>query len=395
MMEVRRLTHRPEVDLLLCCARTKLSPENMEQIKRLLRSEMDWTYLVRMAGIHGLIPLLYLHLKNDFLDLVPAPIADRLHVQFLANAGRNVFLTEELLKLLHLFETSGIPAVPYKGPVLAVSLYGDLALRTFSDLDIIVRQQDIQRAKALLLSQGYRLDLSLTREQEAAFLDSDLEGWFFRQEGKVLVEVQWGERKDFPLTPDFDPFWKRLGKYSFQDRMVWAFSPEDLLLLLSLHGAEHCWERVNWVCDLAEFMRVHAGIDWGGLIDRAGGMGCRRVLLLGLFLAYHLLATPLPGEILKASQADSSVQSLAVQVHRRLFHDENGPVGILERSLFNLKVTERFPDRIRYCLRSAFHPSVVDWEAFPLPRSLFFLYYLIHPLRLAGKYAWQYLKRLS
>ena len=393
-MEVSRLAHRPEVALLLCCARTNLSSENVEQMRGLLHSEMDWTYLLRMAGGHGLIPLLYFNLKNNFPDLVPAPITDRLHVQFLANAGRNVFLAEELLKILALFETNAIPAIPHKGPVLAVSLYGDLTLRTFGDLDIIVRKQDVHRAKALLFAQGYRLDLSLTWDQEIAFLNSDLEGWFVRQDGKVMVEVQWGERKDFPLTPDFEPFWKRLGKYSFQGTMVLTFSPEDLLLLLCLHGAEHCWERLNWVCDLAEFVRVHEGIDWSGLIDRAEVLGCRRVLLLGLFLAHDLLATPLPGEILKTIQDDSSIQALAVQVYERLYHYENGPAATLQRSLFNLKVTERLQDRIRYCLRLAFHPGVVDWQALPLPRSLFFLYNVIHPLRVAGKYARQYLKHL-
>ena len=176
--------------------------------------------------------------------------------------------------------------------------------------------------------------------------------------------------------------------------MVLTFSPEDLLLLLCLHGAEHCWDRLNWICDLIELVRVHKGIDWGGLIDRAEVLGCRRVLLVGLFLAHDFLATPLPAEIIKTIRGDSSVRSLAVRVHERLFHYENGPAATLQCSLFNLKVTERLQDRIRYCLRLAFHPGVVDWQALPLPRSLFFLYNVIHPLRVAGKYARQYLKHL-
>ena len=173
-----------------------------------------------------------------------------------------------------------------------------------------------------------------------------------------------------------------------------TFSPEDLLLLLCLHGAEHGWDRLNWVCDLTEFVRVHEGIAWGGLIDRVEALGCRRVLFLGLFLAHDLLGAPLPAEIEKTIRADSSVRSLAVRVHDRLFRQEDVPTATLQSSLFNLRVTERLQDRIRYCLHAAFHPSVVDWQALPLPRSLFFLYYGIHPLRVAGKYGWQYLKHL-
>lgn len=209
------MAQQPEADLLLCCARTHLSSEKKEEIGALLHSEIDWPYLIRIADAHGLMPLLYFNLKKAFPDSVPRSVLDQLHARFLANAGRNLFLTQELFKILDLCEMNAIPAIPFKGPALAISLYGDLALRTFSDLDILVRKQDIQRAKTLLLSQGYRLDLSLTKQQEIVFLHSDLEGGFVRQDGRVRVEVHWGEPKDFPLTLDLEPFWKRLRKFFF------------------------------------------------------------------------------------------------------------------------------------------------------------------------------------
>ena len=393
-MEVPRLAQRPEVDLLLCCARTHLSSEKKDQIGALLHSEIDWPYLIRIADAHGLMPLLYFNLKKAFPDSVPGSVLHQLHARFLANAGRNLFLTQELFKILDLFEMNAIPAIPFKGPALAISLYGDLALRTFGDLDILVRKQDIQRAKTLLLSQGYRLDLSLTPEQEIAFLHSDLEGWFVRRDGRVRVEVHWGEPKDFPFTLDLEPFWKRLRKFSFAGRGVQTFPLEDLLLLLCVHGAEHCWERLIWVCDLTGLLNAHQGMDWRGLINQAEILGCRRILFLGLLLAGDLLGETLPAEISKRIQVDSTVRSLAGQVHERLFQEEKGPIETWERSLFNLKVADHLQHRIRYCLRLAFHPTVVDWEAFPLPQPLFFLYRFIHPLRVARKYVWHYLKHL-
>jgi len=388
------LAHRPEVDLLLCCARTHLSSEKVDQIRALLHSQMDWPYLLRMAGAHGMIPLLYMHLQKNSPDLIPQTIRDQLRNHFLANAGHNLILTEELLKLLHLFETNGIPAVPYKGPLLAGSVYGDLALRTFGDLDIVVPRQDFKRAKALLLSQEYRPDLSLTPELEIALVQSDFECRFVRDDGKITVDFQWGEPKDLPYPMNFELFWGGLEKAPLGGRMVSTFSPGDLVLILSMHGAAHCWERLNWICDLAELIRAHPRIDWKGVIDRAERLGWRRILFLGLFLAHDLLQTILPEEIWEKIRGDPSVQSLANQVREILFGDKNAPIGTLERSLFYLKMMERFQDRIGYCLRMAFHPTVVDWEIFPLPRPLFFFYHLIHPLRVAGKYGWLYLRQL-
>lgn len=394
MTEVFRLANRPEVDLLLCCARTYLDSKRADQVRALLHSKIDWPYLLRIAGTHGVLPLLHVHLKETFPDLVPPTILDQLHNQFLANAGHNIFLTEELLKLLNLFETNGIPAIPFKGPLLALSVYGDLALRTFNDLDIVVHRGDIQKAKALLLSQGYRFDLSLTPEQEIAFLQSDLEGWFIRNDGRVMVEIQWGEPKDFPFPLNFERFWGRLRKAPLEGRMVWTFAPEDLIGILAMHGAFHCWERLIWIRDLAELIRVDQGIDWRGLINQAERQGWRRILFLGLSLAHDLMDTGLPREIWEKVQADSAAQLSAKQLQRSLFEESKTLLGPLERSLFYLKITERFWDRMGYRLRMALHPTVVDWKAFPLPRSLFFLYYFIHPLRVTRKYGWLYLKQL-
>jgi hypothetical protein len=363
-------------------------------MRTLLNSVIDWPTLLRMAVAHGVLPLLYFNLKKTCPDLVPQPILDQLHNHFLANAGRNLFLTEELLKLLHLFEANGIPAIPLKGPALAASIYGDLALRMFDDLDIVVHKRDVKKAKALALSQGYRLGLSLNREQEIAFLQSDLEGWFVRNDGRVMVEIQWGEPKDFPFTLDFEPFWRRLGKASLVGRMVPTFSSDDLLIILSMHGAIHCWQRLNWICDLAELIRGHEGWDWKGVIDEAERRGWRRILFLGLFLVHDLLEAVVPEQIWQKVRADSSVSALAGQVCKNLFHENMGSRGPWENNLFYLKLTERFQDRIGYCLRLALHPTVVDWQAFPLPLSLFFLYHLIHPIRVGAKYGWDFLSRL-
>jgi len=393
-MEVPFLVHRPEVDLLLCCARTCLDSRRADQVRALLHSKIDWPYLLRMAAAHGVTPLLYFHLHNTFPDLVPASILDQLHRQFLGNAAHNILLTEELLKLLRLFEKNAIPAIPFKGPILAASVYGDLALRMFFDLDILVHREDIQKAKALLLSQGYRLNISLHPEQEIVFLQSDLEGWFVRNDGRVMVEIQWGEPKDFPFPMDFESSWGHLERISLEGRTFSTFSPEDLLVILSMHGAIHCWERLNWICDLSELIRSYEGWNWKRLINESGRKGWRRILFLGLFLAHDLLETVLPEEIWEKVRADSSLPLLADRVRKRLFRENHGSIGTLENIFFHLKLTERFQDRIGYCLRLAFHPTVVDWQAFPLSPSLFFLYHLIHPIRVGAKYGWDLVSRL-
>jgi len=94
---------------------------------------------------------------------------ERIRTQFLANAGRNLLLTRKTLKDFKLLESNGILAIPFKGPVLASSLYGNLALRTFSDLDILVVKKDIMKAKDVLLSSGLRWGSQLSSAQKANY----------------------------------------------------------------------------------------------------------------------------------------------------------------------------------------------------------------------------------
>jgi len=172
----------------------------------------------------------------------------------------------------------------------------------------------------------------------------------------------------------------------FEGRKILAFSPEDLFLNLCLHGAEHCWERLIWVCDLAEMMRTNRGTDWEGLVGRAKRLGCSRILLLGLFLARKLLEADLPEAVWNLCLADESLKRLAEEVEERLRSHGGASLSLFRRSRFYLKVSERRRDKVLFCLRLASTPTVEDWQALSLPTSLSFLYYLIHPLRILGKY---------
>jgi hypothetical protein len=182
---------RPEDDLLLCCAQTSVDFERAERIRSLLKNGIDWVYLSQLALRHGVMPLLYRSLKAVQPEAVPKGIMDQLQGNFLVNAGRNLFLTEELRNLLHVFEAHGIPGIPFKGPALAASIYGDIALRQFSDLDILIQKQDLLKARDLITSLGYRPRFQLTDVRVKSYLKSQNGLPFTRHDGKVMVDLQW------------------------------------------------------------------------------------------------------------------------------------------------------------------------------------------------------------
>jgi hypothetical protein len=376
---------RPEMELLLLCACTCPDERRAERIGALLQENIDWVYLIRTALKHGVMPLLYWSLHTTYPEGVPKVTIDELRGHFHANVRRNLFLTRELLKILDLFEMHKIPVMPFKGPFLSASAYGNLSLRQFSDLDILVHKRDALKAKDLLISEGYRPTLQLDGAREAAYLQYQYVYQFGRNDGRVTVELHWEitwRYFSFLLPPEH--LWERLYPVPFAGTTVLNLPPEDLLLLLCVHGSKHLWERLEWICDIAELCRTHQKIDWARILEQARRLGSERMLLVGLFLASDLLGTVLPKEVLQRIEADSVVISLAAQVYGRLFCETDAQAGLFEQSrfcLFHFRVRERLRDRFRYCLRTMMSPTLADLFILPLPPSLSFLYCLLKPIR--------------
>ena len=372
----------PEEEVILSALRTGRGWE--ERVREALGREPDWDILRRTAVDHGVLPFLYSRLKEAAPDRVPQAEMDRWKGMYQANARRNLVLTARLLKVLRVFEEHGIRAVPYKGPALAEAAYGDIALRTFCDLDILVRERDIPKVKELLLAGGFRERYALTKRQEKEHSKRNCEYSFEAGNGEILLDVHWGLARPYMLGKDIGGVWDRIGAGRLAGGNVFLLSDEDTLLMLCLHGTVHLWTRLGLVCDVTRFLEARAGVDLPEVLRKAEESGLRRVLLLGLGLARDLLDAELPGEIGEEIEKDRPVGTLRTHVRSTLFRREPGLPGIRETTWFHLKAKDRIADKAGYFLIRALIPTIEDWNCVRLPDSLYFLYFLYRPLRLLG-----------
>ncbi|MBD2482581.1 nucleotidyltransferase family protein [Planktothrix sp. FACHB-1365] len=340
--EIKLKESRPEIELLICCARTSIDSTMTERIKTILQGKIDWKYLIEIASQHATKPVLYHHLSSICPEAVPQPIFDRLRNDYRANALRNMSLTKELLKLLNLFEKHQIPAITYKGAALTAALYGNLSLRQFGDLDILVQPQDFSRAKELLISQGYHPDS--TFEWEESLINH-----------KTRVNVDLHKRiapKYFPLLLDFEDLWQRLETVSLIGTTVTTLCTEDLLIILAMQITKDSWEqeqKLSQICDIAELIRSHQQLDWGRIIKQAKSLGSERMLLISLLLAKDILDAKLPAEIEQRLQGDRLIKLLAAKLRRWLFDSSDSEIEKLQKLFFfPFGVRERLQDKINY-----------------------------------------------
>ena len=144
-----------EMEMLLCCARTTLSPELAAQIRKLGDEPLDWDRVLSQASQHSLAPLLERSLRTAAPERLPDARFERLRKETRANALHALALGSELARVVQRLDERGIAVLSYKGPVLAIQAYHDVALRQFDDLDIVLRQRDMREAHETLLGLGY------------------------------------------------------------------------------------------------------------------------------------------------------------------------------------------------------------------------------------------------
>jgi hypothetical protein len=376
-----------EKKLLVSCARTRIVPPIGERIREIIAGPLDWDFVLSEATENSVGPLLDLNLRTSAPHSVPAAAMERLKIACRANTVRCLFLAAELRKILKMFRSAGIMTIPYKGPVLAEQAYGNLTLRDFDDLDIILPQRDLPKAHEAMLSLGYRARFPwiLSKNSKAALVPGE---YNYRDEARRAVVELHTELtlRHFPVTPDIDRFAQRMVKVMVAGQAVPTFAPEDLLPVLCVHGSKDFWERISWIADVAELIQRQTELDWDAAFRTAETLRVERMLHLGLALADDLLQAPMPEEIRKRVRDDGEAISVAREVGERTLGRDVRGVSTRGRLRFRRRMVPGMLAGWRYSLRLAVIPAEEDWQMVQLPAPLAPLYLALRPLRLLHKY---------
>jgi len=390
MRQKTPLQRREDRFLLLVLA-SRHDPDLVRSLTGALRKPLDWRRVLRQADRHGVVPLLWARLHEVPKESLPSGVAPHLRAACAFILRHNLALTAELVAILDGLAEAGIQAAPFKGPTLAMTAYGNIALRSFSDLDILIQLSDLHRAVSVLESRGYEPAVRF----DAQYLASECQLRLISRQGHV-AELHWQLlEKSFSCPLDIAGLWARMRKIELAGRTVPTPGNEDLFLYLCLHGAKHHWDRLEWICSIAEIVRGPA-LDWTEIHVRSRRLGCVRAVCLGLLLANRLLDAPIPREFQQPLTGDRVIPALAAHVYRSL-DEQPARTSAAERIFhhyFLIRCRERPIDKWRVAIHScARTPHPESKELVILPRALRFLYYVLRPLRLAGEcaaFAWRW-----
>lgn len=383
-MSDRRVS--PELALLLHAAASDGSPAARERTRTLSKAVANWPLFLEHAVRHAVIPLIDQELGRNAADLIDPDISSWLRSAAQEGAMRSLRLSGELVAVQRATAGAGVSAIPFKGPTLAVLAYGNLALRQFEDLDILVRDRELDRARAALLAAGYSPVLELSEDQRTSIVLSGHHEQLHHSAIGTTVELHWSLNNRALTHDSFEHhWWENLQSVSLGGVTMQTLGPERLLLYLCMHGGKHSWARLSWLCDLQRALRRYASADWSTIWRLARENGATRMVAIGLGLVEELFdGRSLTAPACAGKPRDTSAEQVCSLFAQRL-RDDPDPNRPLDFRV-QLQSRERFRDRLRYTWHVLATPKPADVALLGLPRALHGLYYIARPLRLIWKH---------
>ena len=373
-------SYRDEWAVLLECASATPNPQRLRE----LASRVDWSRLLVLAEEHGVIGHLAARLPELDENIVSTEKKAALVELHRAQLFRTLGIIRELFHLLELFAGKDISSLVVKGPVLAVDAYGDAAVRSYGDLDLLVRQRDIRGATEVLEAAGYEAAVPLSAIDAGKIPGQYL---FSRSDSRSLVELHNDlTLRYFPRRLPIEELFARATRVRLDGHEVPALSVEDELVYISVHGATHLWERLSWIADVAALVTRQKEIDWQAVTKASEQVGAERMLATGLCLASDLLQARLPAPVLARLERDGGAAKLAGSVRRWLAGTGHAPPTLLERAAFRLGMRGNRFFAPAYLLRLSLSPTEEDWKPGAPENRHGFFDALRRPFRLSRKY---------
>lgn len=366
----------PELQLILdLLAEEHRADAQVATLQDHLREDIDWQLFLEYVRHHRLQPWLYSKLRSLQASRVPAHVLHALKQDYVKNTIRMLQLAGEMSRVCEELAARSIRVLVLKGPILGTLLYGDMSLRTSKDLDILVPQQDLERAERALHELGFSLYYEIPR----IFNDWRWKAHhvtYVNRETGMQVELHWKMNQDCGKEPDFEELWSR--RRIFADRIAYL-SEQDMFLQLIQHGARHGWFRLRWLLDIERMLHSLARQD--ELLLFVAQHQSRHLVGQAMLLITYLLKSPIP-EAFHPLLADRHALRIAARSLAFISHIVNpgNDASPAVRKQFNAYLLSimSFRTLLRY-VAVRIYPNSWDSTIFKLPRRLIFLYVPLRP----------------
>jgi len=304
---------------------------------------------------------------------------------YIRNKSRNIYLYKKLKPLLKEINDFRLKAALTKGANLAKTLYKDIGLRYFTDIDFFVHPSDWRRLKKISEKLGFR----------GEGYGSSFPNFKMRKSGWPLATHLRKERLmldshfnypgiETPLSSHND-IWESAQMVNIEGAEAKIFSPEYELCILCLHAQAHSYNRIIWLTDIAE-LSSKKEINWNKILFICHREEMHAPVYYGLYLVNCLWPHTISKDILDKFRLGKIEKKLLGSLwpeEKVLSRDFSFNTHALATSLFLIFSSRRLLLKLKILLSRVFPP--LDWAAWrhKVPEDSIKVY--IHYLRRCAK----------
>ncbi|MCD4709561.1 MAG: nucleotidyltransferase family protein [Bacteroidales bacterium] len=241
---------------------------------------------------HRLFPL-----ASDLLPLLVEGERERWKKAIQFRTIRSMHHIAVLGQLTEALGKAGIEAIPIKGPVLAHVLFGNIGERHSSDLDILVRKEDLQRSIEIIGREGFVLtypNAGLSDRQWKYYSRYKKDIGLFSKEHGLLIELHYSIENYMGLkSSDVDLLVQQPVETGIGGMLFKTMNNHQTFLYLIFHGAVHQYRRLFWLRDIAVAINRWE-LDHRKILEDAQRMGIERMVGVSVELVRDLFNVELP-----------------------------------------------------------------------------------------------------
>ncbi len=297
-----------EYEFLFACCRAAFTEAVVEY-----PTHIDQKVFLKLLQRHKLIAHLWPVLKNKCKN-VPEDFLLTLQSLLKQHNIHILKLSGELCRISNLFEKNNIEWISLKGPALSVQIYGDITARQSGDLDILVKNDDFDRAIQVLQQAGYnpaidyakisgkQLNLMRKRYKDETFIHSV---------NKTHIELH----RVLALNNDYHinhHVFETIDTICIGNQKIPVVNFLHNILFLCLHGSIHGWYRLFWLWDFAKIINRISPEQTALLMQKALELQVEKHLSLAISLSEDIFSIKV-SHILKALPSSGYISRLALR----------------------------------------------------------------------------------
>ena len=306
--------------ILIYSSKINLSANELELINESLGKVADWEQLALLLVKRGIAPMLYA--KRELLAVwaeTPETFRYAIESAYSSTLMRSMVLYNAFAEVLTaaLALPQALVIIPLKGVYLSEWLYTDIALRMFSDIDILVKPQDAEVVLELLRQLGYKEAAS---EGVSEFTDQHEEIVHYRPmvRGAVSVEVHVKlHRSSKRYAIKTEAVIESSYKSTLCGMSVHVLELHDLIIHTCVHIDKHFRGGdmgFRSFTDLVNLLEVHSSaLNWENLLQRCEMHSCTNTVMGYIVLVSEFYSIILPTDI------TTKFNSLVTESDKKLF----------------------------------------------------------------------------